>query len=121
MIVWGCSVYVMFFTHCSFVIQEWLSASKIAVDDPLGLRLNGRNTIRPAPQSSLCKFSGAVNVGAIVDVWWNDGWWEGIVVQKESEARCHVYFPGAANILFPLVISFSFFNSSLLWLVLYCR
>lgn len=60
--------------------------------------MKGRTKIRPAPQSSHSKVSAVVNVGSIVDVLWHDGWWEGIVVQKESEAKCHVYFPGTERL-----------------------
>ncbi|CAL5421551.1 unnamed protein product [Camellia sinensis] len=75
-------------------LQEWLVASKVAVSDPLGLRTCGRTTIRPSPPSNKGKVPVIVNSGTAVDVWWHDGWWEGIVRQKETEDKIHVYFPG---------------------------
>ncbi|KAI7996708.1 Protein AGENET DOMAIN (AGD)-CONTAINING P1 [Camellia lanceoleosa] len=75
-------------------LQEWLVASKVAVSDPLGLWTCGRTTIRPSPPSNKGKVPVIVNSGTVVDVWWHDGWWEGIVLQKETEDKIHVYFPG---------------------------
>ena len=69
-------------------------ASKIAVSDSLGLRMYGRTTIRPTPPSNKGKVPLFLSAGAVVDVWWHDGWWEGIVLQKESEDKIRVYFPG---------------------------
>ena len=74
-------------------LQEWLSTSKVAAADQLGLRINGRLVIRPHPS----KGSNApliYNVGAVVDVWRHDGWWEGIIVQKESDDKFRIYLPG---------------------------
>lgn len=73
--------------------QEWLSASRVAASDQLGLRINGRLVIRPQPSKG-SKAALVYNVGTIVDVWWHDGWWEGIIVQKESEDKLRVYLPG---------------------------
>lgn len=75
-------------------LQEWVVASKVAVSDPLGLRTCGRTAIRPSPPSNKGKVPVIVNSGTVVDVWWHDGWWEGIVLQKETEDKIHVYFPG---------------------------
>lgn len=69
-------------------------ASKIASPDQLGLRTSGRTVVRPSPQSSRGRVSWVIDVGTVVDVWWHDGWWEGIVVHKESDDGLQVYFPG---------------------------
>lgn len=72
-------------------------ASRIAKPDVFGLRLNGRTIVRPNPSSGKDAVSGAVHVGTVVDAWWHDGWWEGIVVKKESNDSVKVYFPGACD------------------------
>jgi len=76
------------------LVKEWVLASRIAVPDNLGLRMRGRTMVRPAPPSNKRELSWVGDVGFVVDAWWHDGWWEGIVVQKDSESNCHVYFPG---------------------------
>ncbi|XP_042482842.1 uncharacterized protein LOC122063191 [Macadamia integrifolia] len=75
-------------------LVEWVLASKVVVPDYLGLHLRGRTALRPCPPSHKGRVSWRIDVGAAVDAWWCDGWWEGIVVQKESEDRIHVFFPG---------------------------
>ncbi|KAI3467108.1 hypothetical protein Pfo_023771 [Paulownia fortunei] len=74
-------------------LQEWILASRLAAPDALGIRLCGRTIVRPTPSHDMGRFFGVVNVGSVVDAWWHDGWWEGIVVKKESEDRLNVYFP----------------------------
>ncbi|OMP06770.1 hypothetical protein COLO4_07905 [Corchorus olitorius] len=74
-------------------LEEWILASRVAVPDPVGIRISGRPTIRPSPQCPKGSASCIV-VGSVVDVWWHDGWWEGIVVKNDSEDKLHVYFPG---------------------------
>lgn len=69
-------------------------SSRIASSDQLGLRICGRKVVRPSPQPNKGRVSWAMEVGAAVDVWRHDGWWEGIVVQKESDDRIRVFFPG---------------------------
>lgn len=68
-------------------------SSRVTADDQLGIRERGRMTIRPS-RLTKSKDICLVDVGCIVDAWMHDGWWEGIVVLKESDDRVHVYFPG---------------------------
>lgn len=77
----------------SINLEEWILSSRVAAPDHLGIRHCGRMTIRP---SRLCKNSDVsfVDVGCVVDAWLHDGWWEGIVIHKESDDKIHVYFPG---------------------------
>lgn len=81
-----------------FSVKEWILASRVAVPDEWGLRISGRTTVRPAlvlKKDGDDKGGDALIVkdGSVVDVWWHDGWWEGIVIRKESEENIHVYFP----------------------------
>ncbi|XP_050374418.1 uncharacterized protein LOC126791956 isoform X2 [Argentina anserina] len=80
-------------------LEEWILASKIAAPDQLGFRLCDRPSIRPWIQSNKGRVSWSVDAGSIVDVWWHDGWWEGIVLQKDCNERLHVYFPGENRVL----------------------
>ncbi|KAH8950288.1 hypothetical protein BDL97_10G076900 [Sphagnum fallax] len=63
--------------------------------DKLGVRIVGRTTVRPFPTPCT---SADYCIGQAVDVWWNDGSWEGIVVSKEPEGNVKVYFPGEGDI-----------------------
>ncbi|KAJ6796744.1 Uncharacterized protein M6B38_220045 [Iris pallida] len=75
-------------------LEEWVLASRVATPDRLGVRLCGRSVVRPVPSPSLsAKFLCSLGVGSVVDAWWHDGWWEGIIVEKASEI-ISVYFPG---------------------------
>jgi hypothetical protein len=76
-------------------LQEWVSAWRLAGPDKLGVRIVGRTTVRPFPTPCT---SADYYIGQAVDVWWNDGWWEGIVVSKEPEGNVKVYFPGEGDI-----------------------
>lgn len=70
----------------------------------MDLRIFGRTVVRPSPQSNnKTRGSWAVVVGTAVDVWRHDGWWEGIVVQKKSDDRIHVFFPGEQRFLFKYI------------------
>ncbi|XP_039069459.1 uncharacterized protein LOC120216002 isoform X2 [Hibiscus syriacus] len=74
-------------------LQEWILASKVASPDEVGVRISGRTTIRPPSQYTKGSVS-CIGVGSVVDVWWHDGWWEGLVVHKDSEDKFCVHFPG---------------------------
>ncbi|KAK4765049.1 hypothetical protein SAY86_026139 [Trapa natans] len=84
-------------------LEEWISAYKVGLSDEFGLRLSGRKTIRPSMQSNENKSLHEIGVGTVVDAWWHDGWWEGIVVQKEHDDKFQVFFPGEKReSVFPL-------------------
>ncbi|KAM3328130.1 hypothetical protein P3S68_033592 [Capsicum galapagoense] len=76
------------------MLKEWVSSYRVADSDKLGMRCTGRLTIRPRPPEDFsdCSFE----VGAAVDAWWSDGWWEGVVVDFDVYGSGHlqVFFPG---------------------------
>ncbi|XWS11342.1 hypothetical protein CRYUN_Cryun38cG0075600 [Craigia yunnanensis] len=75
-------------------LKEWIPISKLAMPDKLGMRYSGRLTVRPAPSSSQTAL--VLKVGASVDAWWSDGWWEGVItgVNSGGDDNLQVYFPG---------------------------
>ena len=81
-----------------FDVQEWVPAARVAAPDKLGMRCSGRLTIRPWPPEDSLDCS--VEVGAPVDAWWSDGWWEGIVmgVDKSENDNLQIYFPGTLSL-----------------------
>lgn len=73
-------------------LEEWVPSSRIATPDKLGVRIIGRPTIRPCPPEGT---PYSFEVGTVVDAWWNDGWWEGVVVMiKELSDEVQIFFPG---------------------------
>uniref|UniRef100_A0A1D1Z8V0 DNA (Cytosine-5)-methyltransferase CMT2 n=2 Tax=Anthurium amnicola TaxID=1678845 RepID=A0A1D1Z8V0_9ARAE len=74
-------------------LEEWVLVSRVAVADNFGIRLEGRTTVRPQP-SPRSKISRVFDVGSVVDAWWHDAWWEGIVIAREADHKVCVYFPG---------------------------
>lgn len=73
-------------------LEEWIPSSRIATPDKLGVRIIGRPIIRPCPPEST---PYSFEVGTVVDAWWNDGWWEGVVVMiKEPSDEVQIFFPG---------------------------
>lgn len=77
--------------------QEWVPAFRLAAPDKLGMRCHGRPTIRPCPPVS-DSVDIEFEVGAPVDAWWSDGWWEGVVtaVNNARDDSVQVYVPGTS-------------------------
>lgn len=75
-------------------VQEWVPLYKVAMPDKLGMRCSDRPTIRPAPPNDQVDLS--LDIGAAVDAWWSDGWWEGVVTGFDSSSHDNliVYLPG---------------------------
>ncbi|KAK6133190.1 hypothetical protein DH2020_033080 [Rehmannia glutinosa] len=80
-------------------LEEWVPASRVAPPDKLGVRCVGRVTVRP----SACEDSSDITfvVGAAVDAWWCNGWWEGVVIGYDTlkKSNLQVYFPGENRFL----------------------
>ncbi|XP_052201341.1 uncharacterized protein LOC127807495 isoform X2 [Diospyros lotus] len=80
-------------------LEEWVPAFRVAAPDKLGMRCPGRPTVRPWPSEDLSDFS--LEVGASVDAWWKDGWWEGVImgVNISGNDNLQVYFSGEDRFL----------------------
>ncbi|KAH6768784.1 hypothetical protein C2S51_014120 [Perilla frutescens var. frutescens] len=79
-------------------LEEWVAASREAAPDKLGMRCGGRLTVRPCPDWDSSEVK--LEVGAAVDAWWFDAWWEGIVVGCHSSGRSRrvqVYLTGTGE------------------------
>jgi hypothetical protein len=74
-------------------LEEWVPAFRMAMPDKLGMRCPGRQTIRPYLPYDQIDLS--LEVGAPVDVWWSDGWWEGVVtgIADSGDESLQVYVP----------------------------
>lgn len=77
-------------------LEEWVPAFKVAASDKLSMRFSGRYTIRPCPDCNYILENGDLQIGTAVDTWWNDGWWEGVVIGMEccGDDSMQVYIPG---------------------------
>nr|DAD20248.1 TPA_asm: hypothetical protein HUJ06_021711 [Nelumbo nucifera] len=75
-------------------LEEWVPAFRLAAPDKLGMRCSGRLTVRPCPPLKEST-DGSFEIGAPVDAWWSDGWWEGVVTGvDDGDGSLQVYFPG---------------------------
>ncbi|XP_071725145.1 uncharacterized protein [Rutidosis leptorrhynchoides] len=78
-------------------LEEWIPACRVVAPDKLGMRCTGRLTIRPRPEDLA---NPMFEVGAAVDAWWCDGWWEGVVTKVDGPGNCiQVYLPGESKFL----------------------
>ncbi|XP_071706481.1 uncharacterized protein [Rutidosis leptorrhynchoides] len=97
-------------------LEEWILSSRVADNDELGIRHSGRMMVRPSRwlKTNINNKPCLVDVGYIVDAWLHDdGWWEGIVVKKESNDKIHVYLPGEKQ---TSIISCKYLRRSEEWL-----
>ncbi|KAL3503606.1 hypothetical protein ACH5RR_038055 [Cinchona calisaya] len=77
-------------------LEEWIPAFRLASPDKFGMRYPGRPTIRPAFTSNHANADVDFKVGAPVDAWWSDGWWEGVVTGNNNSINesYQIYVPG---------------------------
>ncbi|KAK7359891.1 hypothetical protein VNO77_01858 [Canavalia gladiata] len=80
-------------------LEEWVPASRVAAPDKLGMRCSGRLTVRPCPPEHTIDHT--FEIGAPVDAWWSDGWWEGVItaVNVCGVGNLQVYSPGEDKLL----------------------
>ncbi|XP_027171117.1 uncharacterized protein LOC113770746 [Coffea eugenioides] len=80
-------------------LEEWIPAFRLATPDKFGMRYPGRPTIRPAVTSN--QMDDVFKVGAPVDAWWSDGWWEGVVTGNYNSGKgsYQVYIPSENLVL----------------------
>ncbi|WVY94161.1 hypothetical protein V8G54_033249 [Vigna mungo] len=80
-------------------LEEWVPASRVAAPDKLGMRCSGRLTVRPYPPEY--NSGRTFEIGAAVDAWWCDGWWEGVItaVNVSGDGILQVYTPGEERFL----------------------
>ncbi|XP_047071832.1 uncharacterized protein LOC124680836 [Lolium rigidum] len=81
-------------------LEEWVLLTRIANPDQLGIRISGRPMVRPRHVMQDSKDPCSIDIGALVDAWWNSGWWEGIVLQCGNDGRLQVYFPGEKRVAY---------------------
>lgn len=79
-------------------LQEWIPSFRLAMPDKLRMRCSGRQALRPIPNGQtdlICE------VGAAVDAWWSDGWWEGVIIGIDDWGNdsLQVYIPGESLFL----------------------
>uniref|UniRef100_A0A803Q7R1 BAH domain-containing protein n=1 Tax=Cannabis sativa TaxID=3483 RepID=A0A803Q7R1_CANSA len=79
-------------------LEEWIPSFKLAMPDKLGMRHSGRPTIRPTPIKEQTELS--LEIGAAIDAWWSDGWWEGVITGLGSCGDyVQIFFPGESLVL----------------------
>lgn len=80
-------------------LEEWIPGCRIAMPDKLGIRYPGRTTIRPPTPHS--KAEVTFDIGSMVDAWWCDGWWEGIMTgfDKSDVDSVEIFIPSENNFI----------------------
>ncbi|KAL8154979.1 uncharacterized protein LOC141661308 isoform X1 [Apium graveolens] len=84
----------------NFEQEHCIPPPRLAPPGELSLRHTGRLTIRPCPPEE--EAPTTFEVGAAVDAWWKNGWWEGFVITVESLSSSdsyHVFLPGPRKFL----------------------
>lgn len=83
-------------------LEEWVPTFRVAMPDKVGMRYPGRPTIRPAVDHNENLLARDFEIGSPVDVWWSDGWWEGVVagiVSDENNESLRVCIPSESLFL----------------------
>lgn len=82
-------------------LEEWVRSSRLADPGKLSLRHSGRPIIRPCPPEEPSR--QFFEVGAAVEAWWNNGWWESFVLTgvslSSNNNSYHVFLPGECKFL----------------------